>query len=72
MINLPVSANTGSLKVGLKFEVIGGMAPWREIWSTVEDKGGQPLLGVPQWRNRVLRRGPPKRGEQEWIRYRAS
>ena len=31
--HIPVSMNVGRLNVGLKYEAIGGMAPWREIWN---------------------------------------
>jgi len=67
--NAPGLTSKGSLKVGLKYEAIGGMAPWREIWNTVEGKGGQPLLGVQPWRKRELRRTPPRKGEQQSIKY---
>jgi hypothetical protein len=66
-IHKPVSTKMGSLKVGLHYDAIGGMAPWREIWNTIEGVGGLPLLGVQPWRNRRLRRSPPRRGEQHRI-----
>ena len=62
--------NVGRLKVGLKYEAIGGMAPWREIWNTVDGPGEKPLLGVQPWQKRELRRSPLWKGDQEWIRYR--
>ena len=68
--HIPVSMNVGRLKVGLKYEAIGGMAPWREIWNTVDGPGEKPLLGVQPWQKRELRRSPPRKGDQEWIRYR--
>ncbi|MDP2728659.1 MAG: replication-relaxation family protein, partial [Dehalococcoidia bacterium] len=67
--NAPGSTSRGSIRVGLKYEAIGGMAPWREIWSTITGMGGQPLLGVQPWRNRKLRRTPPRKGEQQSIKY---
>jgi hypothetical protein len=67
--NVPLGRELGSVKVGLKYEAIGGMAPWREIWHSVESKGYQPLLGVQPWRKRDLRRTPSRKGEQHWIRY---
>ena len=68
--HVPVSMNAGRLKVGLKYEAIGGMAPWREIWNTVDGPGEKPLLGIQPWQKRELRRSPPRKGDQEWIRYR--
>jgi hypothetical protein len=69
-INKPVSTSIGALKVGLDYDAIGGMAPWREIWNTIEGLG-LPLLGVQPWRKRVLRRTPLRMWEQHRIRYKA-
>jgi len=44
--HVQVSMNVGRLKVGLKYEAIGGMAPWRDIWNSVEGSGEKPLLRV--------------------------
>jgi len=67
--NVPVAREWGQSKVGLRHDAFGGMAPWREIWRTTSGLGERPLLGVQPWSNRELRRSPPRKGEQEWIRY---
>ncbi len=68
--HVPASMNVGRLKVGLKYEAIGGMASWRGSWNTIEGPGEKSLLGVQPWQNRELRRSPPRKGDQEWIKYR--
>lgn len=69
---LPAARGGGGLKVGLRYEDFGGMAPWRQIWNATSGWGAKPLLGVQPWKERELRRSPPRKGEQEWIRYRST
>jgi hypothetical protein len=71
VMNVPVDRSGSRLRVGLKYASIGGMAPWREVWGTVERGGRGPLLGYQPWRNREMHTSPPKKGEQAWIKYRA-
>jgi hypothetical protein len=70
LFNVPVARDLGRSKVGLKYDAFGGMAPWREIWKTTKSWDQEPLLGVQPWKDRQRRRSPPRKGEQEWIRYR--
>ena len=70
--HVPGAREWGTTKAGLRYEAIAGMAPWREIWQTTSGWGTGPLLGVQPWRNRELRRSPPRKGEQEWITYKSS
>lgn len=69
---VPASRDGRGLRVGLKYEAFGGMAPWREIWCTTSSWGQRPLLGAQPWRERELRRSPPRKGEQEWIKYKSA
>jgi hypothetical protein len=69
--NVPVAREWGKSKVGLRYDAFGGMAPWREIWRTTSGLGERPLLGVQPWSNRELRRSPPRKGEQAWIRHKS-
>jgi hypothetical protein len=70
LIHAPVSASGNEQPVWLSYKSIGGMAPWRRIWRTVESTRLRSLLGVETWANREMMKSPPKRGEQEWVRYR--
>ena len=67
--HVPVAGDWGRSKVGLKHDAFGGMAPWREIWSTTSGWGEKALLGVQPWKKRELRRSLPRKGEQECITY---
>ena len=67
--HVPVSMDMSRLKVGLKVDAIGGMAPWREIWNTPDGRGETPLLGAQPWQKRVIKRSPPRKGEQVWLRH---
>ena len=68
---MPVSSDGRKEKVGLRHAAFGGMAPWREIWSATSGWGLKPLLGFQPWEKRELRRSPPRKGEEEWVRYRS-
>lgn len=72
VVNTAGTGSAGSPRVGVSHESVGGMAPWREIWKSVDGPGEVPLLGHQPWRKRDLRRSPPGRGEQEWVRYRGT
>lgn len=71
LTHVPVTRDWGRPRVGLKHDAVGGMAPWREVWKTTSGWDEKPLLGVQPWCQRELRRSPPRKGEQEWIRYRS-
>lgn len=53
LIHTPASLKPG-YRVGLNYEMIGGMAPWRSIWASTEDDGLSPFLGAQPWRSRDL------------------
>lgn len=72
VMHLPTSGDRRGSRVGLKYEAFGGMAPWRDVWSTTGSYGARPLLGVEPWKERELRRSPPRKGEQEWTRYKSA
>lgn len=71
LVNTPVACDLGKSKVGLMYDAFGGMAPWREVWKTTDSWEELPLLGSQPWKKRELRRSPPRKGEQEWIKYRS-
>jgi hypothetical protein len=69
LVNAAAAGGAGRARVGVSHESVGGMAPWREIWKAVDDPQEKPLLGHQPWRKRELRRSPPGKGEQEWVRH---
>ncbi len=69
LIHSPVCTSGNEQAVRLSQESVGGMAPWRQIWSTTESNRMSSLLGVETWTKREMMKSPPKRGEQEWVRY---
>lgn len=69
LIHAPTSVSGNKQEVCLSNESIGGMAPWRRIWRTGGCNRMSSLLGVETWVKREMVKSPPKRGEQEWVRY---
>lgn len=57
LIHSPASLNT-KLRVALKYEAIGGMAPWRTIWLSTNKDGQLPFLGEQPWLYRELIKSP--------------
>jgi hypothetical protein len=70
LIHDPASVLSSEQVVRLSHRSIGGMAPWRRIWRTTEHGRMSSLLGVETWKRREMVKSPPKRGDQEWVRYR--
>jgi len=69
LVHAPARLSAAKYTVGLGYESIGGMAPWREVWKCTEKSGDRPFLGEQPWRKRELRRSLRKRGDRERIRY---
>ncbi|MDF1500769.1 MAG: replication-relaxation family protein [Anaerolineales bacterium] len=70
LIHDPASVSGSGQVVRLSHGSIGGMAPWRQVWCTTEHNHMSSLLGMETWRQRELVKSPPRRGDQEWVRYR--
>lgn len=54
LVHPPTSLSKRGSQVGLRYESIRGMAPWRTIWMTPDRVGYQPLLGLKPWTGRRL------------------
>jgi len=68
-INTPASFSGEVTRVGLNYNSIAGMAPWRRIWGTTDHSEMIPLLGYELDRRREFLRSPERECDREWVKY---
>ncbi len=53
LIHPPVNPSRPDCMVELRWNTVGGMAPWRCVWMSTDETGYQPFLGKEPWRGSV-------------------
>ncbi|MEJ2605994.1 MAG: replication-relaxation family protein [Anaerolineales bacterium] len=67
-VHTPASLSS-SIKVGINYEAVGGMAPWRNVWGTTDHSELAPFLGLPLDGKRDFYRSPERESDREWVVY---
>jgi hypothetical protein len=72
LVHPPTSLSKRGSRVRLRYESMGGIAPWRTIWMTPARVGYQPFLGVKPWTGRRLQRNGVGLREKSLVEYKTT
>ncbi len=63
LIHPPVTPSRPDCMVELRWNTVGGMAPWRRVWMSTDETGYQPFLGREPWKGSVLSNAKRRAGQ---------